>query len=187
LLCYNGLVFKFGKYLLPVQNLPSSHLLLKNLKDEVYKIDLRIFTLFCISVKQPLTLREECRMRVSENRVLMRISGTKRQDGENCIKRGFVIFTIHKILLVIKSRTIRWWGMYRVLRKILAGIAERNGQLGTPELRWEDNIKTELGRMWTEVNRLRISPVLCSSIKGVGFLGQLSDWQLFVRDSAAWS
>jgi len=136
LLCYNGLVFKFGKYLLPVQNLPSSHLLLKNLKDEVYKIDLRIFTLFCISVKQPLTLREECRMRVSENRVLMRISGTKRQDGENCIKRGFVIFTIHKILLVIKSRTKRWvgrvacMGQMRNAYTILIAKPEGNRPLG---------------------------------------------------------
>jgi hypothetical protein len=44
-----------------------------------------------------LTLREEHRLRVSENRVLRRIFGPKRAEvqeiGENCIKRSFITCT----------------------------------------------------------------------------------------------
>jgi hypothetical protein len=49
-----------------------------------------------------LTLREERRLRVSENRVLRRIFGPKRDDvtrnGENYIMRSFMICTPHSIL-----------------------------------------------------------------------------------------
>jgi hypothetical protein len=48
-----------------------------------------------------LTLREEHRLRVFENRVLRRIFGPKRdevtEDGENCIMRSFVICTLGRV------------------------------------------------------------------------------------------
>jgi hypothetical protein len=44
-----------------------------------------------------LTLREEHRLKVFENRVLRRISGLKREEvtgsGEGCVMKSFIIFT----------------------------------------------------------------------------------------------
>ena len=49
-----------------------------------------------------LTLREECRLRVFENRVLLRVFGPKRDEvtrnGENYIMRSLVICTPYPIL-----------------------------------------------------------------------------------------
>jgi hypothetical protein len=59
------------------QNLVSSLLLSKNLKIRIYKtIILPVVLYGCETL--PLTLREEHRLRVSENRVLRRIFGPKR-------------------------------------------------------------------------------------------------------------
>jgi hypothetical protein len=48
-----------------------------------------------------LTLREEHRLRVFENRVLRRIFGPKRDEvtgnGENCIMGRFVICTLRQV------------------------------------------------------------------------------------------
>ena len=48
-----------------------------------------------------LTMREECRLRVSENRVLRRIFGPKTDEviksGENYIMRSLMICTPHPI------------------------------------------------------------------------------------------
>jgi hypothetical protein len=46
-----------------------------------------------------LTLREEHRLRVFENRVLRRIFGPRRDEvtGENCITRSFVICTLRQV------------------------------------------------------------------------------------------
>jgi hypothetical protein len=48
-------------------------------------------------------LREECRLRVFENRVLRRILGPKRDDvtgrGEDYITRSFMLCTPRQILL----------------------------------------------------------------------------------------
>jgi hypothetical protein len=47
-----------------------------------------------------LTLREEHRLRVFENRVLRRIFGPNRDEvTENCITRSFVICTPHQVKL----------------------------------------------------------------------------------------
>jgi hypothetical protein len=58
---------------------------------------------FCIKTRRygcetwSLTLREEHRLRVFENRVLRRIFGPRRDemtgDGGNCIMRSFITFT----------------------------------------------------------------------------------------------
>jgi hypothetical protein len=46
-----------------------------------------------------LTLREEHRLRVFENRLLRRIFGPKRDEvtGENCITRSFLICTLRQV------------------------------------------------------------------------------------------
>jgi hypothetical protein len=56
----------------------------------------------------PLTLREESRLRVTENRVLRKIFGNIRMQGQqgrkNCIMRSFIIYTLHRILLKYSNR-----------------------------------------------------------------------------------
>jgi len=60
-----------------VQNLLSSRLLFKNLKIKIYRtIILPVILYGCESWS--LTLREECRLRLFENRVLRRIFGPRR-------------------------------------------------------------------------------------------------------------
>ena len=62
-----------------VQNLLSSSLLSKNLKIKIYRIIILPVALYGCET-WPLTLREEHRLRVFENRVLMRIFGPKRTE-----------------------------------------------------------------------------------------------------------
>jgi hypothetical protein len=62
-----------------VQNLLSSHLLSKNVNIKIYRtIILPVVLYGCETLS--LTLREEHRLRVFENRVLRRIFGTKRDE-----------------------------------------------------------------------------------------------------------
>ena len=62
-----------------VQNLLSSSLLSKNLKIKIYRIIILPFVLYACETWS-LTLREECRLMVFENRVLRRIFGPKRDE-----------------------------------------------------------------------------------------------------------
>jgi hypothetical protein len=62
-----------------VQNLLSSSLLSKNVKIKIYRIIILPVSLYgCESWS--LTLREKCRLRVFENRVLRKIFGPKRDE-----------------------------------------------------------------------------------------------------------
>ena len=84
-----------------VQNLLSSSLLSKNLKIKIYRtIILPVVLYGCVTWS--LTLREECRLRVFENRVLRRVFGPKRDkitgNGEKYIMRSLVICTPYRIL-----------------------------------------------------------------------------------------
>jgi hypothetical protein len=62
----------------PVKNLLSSHLILKNTKIKIYKTVILPFVLYGCETWS-VTLREEHRLRVFENRVL-RIFGPKREE-----------------------------------------------------------------------------------------------------------
>ena len=47
-----------------------------------------------------LTLREECRLRVFENRILKQIFGTKKDEmgsGEGSTLKNFIVFTVQLI------------------------------------------------------------------------------------------
>ena len=81
-----------------VQNLLSSSLLSKKLKVKIYRTIIMPVVLYgCESWS--LTLREERRLRVFENRVLRRVRGTRSQrNGENYIMRSSVICTPYRIL-----------------------------------------------------------------------------------------
>ena len=62
-----------------VQNLLSSSLLSKNLKIKIYRTIILPIVLYGCETWS-LTLREECKLRVFENRVLRRLIGTKRDE-----------------------------------------------------------------------------------------------------------
>jgi hypothetical protein len=85
-----------------VQSLLSSHLLSRKLKVKIYKtIILPVILYRCETWS--LTLKEEHRLRVFENRVLRRIFGPMRVvvtgNGEGCTMGSFIICTHHQILL----------------------------------------------------------------------------------------
>jgi hypothetical protein len=108
-----------------------------------------------------LTLKEECRLRVFENRVLRRALGPKKDEvtGE-CRKLHNEdlndLYSLPNIVRVVKSRRMRWagqvarMGQSRSVRRILLGKPERKRLLGKPRLRWDDNINVNL----QEVGRL---------------------------------
>jgi hypothetical protein len=102
-----------------------------------------------------LTLREEHRLKVFENRVLRRIFGPKR-DGVTGGWRKLHNEGLHRlysspsIVRVIKARRMRWAGHVARMREvrgaynILVGRPEGRRQIGRPRRRWEDNIKMDL-------------------------------------------
>ena len=84
-----------------MQNLFSSSLISKNLKVKVYRtINFPVVLYGCETWL--LTLREERRLRMCENRVLRRIFGPKRDEvaGEWRKVRSLMICTAHPILCV---------------------------------------------------------------------------------------
>jgi hypothetical protein len=102
-----------------------------------------------------LTLREECRLRVFENRVLRRILGPKRNEVTGKWRRLhnkelYALYSSPNIIRVIKSRRLRWaghvarMGESRGAYRLLVGQPEGMRSLGKPRRRWEDNIKMDL-------------------------------------------
>ena len=101
-----------------------------------------------------LTLREEHRLRVFENRVL-RIFGPKK-DGVTGEWRKLHneelndLYSPPNIVRVIKSRRMRWTSHVarmeegRGVHKVLVGKPEGKRPLGRPRRRWEDNIKMDI-------------------------------------------
>ena len=84
-----------------VQNLLSSRLLSKHLKIKIYRTIILPVVLYGCETWS-LTLRQERRLRVFENRVLRRVFGPKRDEeqgnGENYIMRSLGIFIPYPIL-----------------------------------------------------------------------------------------
>jgi hypothetical protein len=74
-----------------------SYLLSKNLQIKIYITPI-LPAVLCGCESWFLTLREEQRLRVFENRVLARLFGPKRkwwEDGEDCIMRSFITCMRH--------------------------------------------------------------------------------------------
>jgi len=125
-----------------------------------------------------LILTEERRLRLFENRMLSRIFGPKREE----VTRGWIklhnvelngLYSSPNIVLVIKSRRMRWAGQVarveerRGVYRILVGKPEGKRPLGRPRSRWKDNTKMDLQevgcgewsgsrwlRMWTRGGHL---------------------------------
>jgi hypothetical protein len=79
-----------------MQNLLSSCLLSKNIKIKIYRTTVLPVVLYGFETWS-LTLKEECRMRMFEKRMLRRIFGPKRdkvtQEWRNCIMTNLMICT----------------------------------------------------------------------------------------------
>jgi hypothetical protein len=137
-----------------MHNLLSSKLLSKNLKIKIYRtLNLSVVLYGCVTWS--LTLREERRLRVSENRVLRKVFGPKRDEvtGEwrklHKEEQNDLYFS-PKIVRVVKSRRIRFaghvarMGEEKGVHRLLVGKPEGKRPLGRPRRRWENNIKIDI-------------------------------------------
>jgi len=107
-----------------------------------------------MDVTWSLTLREERRLMVFENRMLRRVFGPKRDEvTEEWRKLHEELsdpYSLPNIVWVVKSRRIRWAGHVvrmgegRGVHWVLVGKPEGKRPLGRPKRRWEDNIKMHL-------------------------------------------
>ena len=98
-----------------MQNLLSSSLLSKNLKIRIYRTVILHVVLYGCEIWSP-TLREERRLRVSENRMLRRIFGPKRDEVTRERRKLHNeelsgLYSSSNIVPAIKSRRMRWAGI----------------------------------------------------------------------------
>jgi hypothetical protein len=149
-----------------VQNLLSSCLLSKTLKVKIYRTIILAVVLFGCETWS-LTLREERRLRVFENRVLRRLFGPKRDEVTGEWRKLYKeelrdIYSLPNIVWVVKSRRMRWAGRVarmgerRGVHRVLVGKPEGKRPLGRPRRRREDNINMDLqevggGGDWMEL------------------------------------
>ena len=102
-----------------------------------------------------LTLRDERRLRVFENRVLRRVFGLKRDEVKGEWRKLHNeelndLYSSPNIVWVMKSRRMRWVEHVAYMRerrgayRVLVGKPEGKEPLGRPSHRWEDNIKIDL-------------------------------------------
>jgi hypothetical protein len=136
-----------------VQNLLSSCLISKNLNIKIYKTVILTVVLYGYETWS-LTLREEHRLRIFENRVLRKIFGPKKEEDRSWRKLHndelHNLYSSSNIVRVIKSRRIRWAGHVACMRegrgvyRVLVGRPEGKRSLGRTRCRWEDNIKMDL-------------------------------------------
>jgi len=128
----------------------SSSVLSENIKVKVY----RPVVLYGCETWS-LTLREERRLRVFENRVLRGIFGRKWVAGTGEWRKLHneelnVLYFTPNIVRVIKSRRMRWtehvarMGRGEVHTGFWWGNLGGKRQFGRPRRRWEDNIKVDL-------------------------------------------
>jgi hypothetical protein len=98
-----------------VQNLLSSRLLSKNVKVRIYKTIILPVVLYGCETWS-LTVRDEHKLRVFENRVLRSIFGPKRDGGVTGGWRKLYneelqnVYSSPSVIRMIKSRRMRWAG-----------------------------------------------------------------------------
>jgi len=117
-----------------------------------------------------LTLREERRLGVFDNRALKRIFGPKRDEvaGEWRKLHNEELNDLNSsrnTIRMIKSRRMRWTGHVAYMRErrgaysVSVGKPEGRIPLGRPRPRWEDNIKMGRGiggvMDWIDVAQIR--------------------------------
>jgi hypothetical protein len=121
-----------------VQSLFSSRFKSKSLKIKIYKTLILPVVLYGCETRS-LTLREEHRPRIFENRVLRRMFEPKREENGSWRKfhndELHSLYSSPNIVRVIKSRRMRWAGHVACVGEVFAGF-----WLGSPSVRdhWED-------------------------------------------------
>jgi hypothetical protein len=147
----------------------SSRLLSKNLKIKIYKTVIFPIVLYGCEIWS-LTLGEEHRLRVFENRVLRKIFGPKKEGDGSWRKLHndelHSMYSSSNIVRVNKTRRMGWAGhvarMGRGVYRVLVGRPEGKRPLGRPRRRWEDNIKRDLreigidGANWIQLAQDRV-------------------------------
>ena len=102
-----------------------------------------------------LTLREERRLRVYENRMLKIVFVPKRDEVTGEWRKLHNeelndLYSLPNTVRVVKSRGMRWEGHVahigedRGVQRVLVGKPEGKRPLGRPRRRWEDNIELDL-------------------------------------------
>ncbi|KAJ4435446.1 hypothetical protein ANN_18061 [Periplaneta americana] len=143
----NACYYSVEKYL-------SSSQLSKNVKVRIYKTVILPVVLYGCET-WTLTLRQEHRLRVFENKVLRKIFGAKRDEvtGEWRKLNNTELHALYSspdIIRNIKFRRLRWAGHVarigesRNAYRVLVGGSEGKRPLGRPRRRWDDNIKMDL-------------------------------------------
>ena len=150
-----------------MQNILSSSLLSKNFKIKIYRTIILLIVLYGCETWS-VTLREEHRLRVFENRVLSRVFGPNRVEvtGEWRKLHNEELNDLYcspNIVWIIKSRRMRWtghvarMGEWRGVRRVLVAKPEGERPVGRSRRKWEDNIKMDLqevecgGMDWIEL------------------------------------
>jgi hypothetical protein len=144
----------------------SSHVLCRNVKVQIYKTII-LPVVLCGCETWSVTLREEHRLRVFENRVLRRIFGPKRDEvGERRKlhnKELHILYSFPNIIRQIKSRRMRWaghvarMGKERNVYRVLVGKPEGRRPLGRPRHKWENEIRVDLREIgWGSVEWIQL-------------------------------
>jgi hypothetical protein len=156
-----------------VHSLLSSRLLSRNVKVKIYKTKILPLVLYGCETWS-LTLKEEHRLRVFENRVLRRIFGPKGDEvtGEwRKLHNGELhnLYSSPNIIRQINSRRrglaghMACMGEGRNVYRVLVGKPEGKRPLGRPRRRSEDGIKMDLREIgwgvWSGFTWLRIGTV----------------------------
>jgi hypothetical protein len=137
-----------------VQSLLSSRLLSRNVKVKIYKTIIQPLVLYGCKTWS-ITLGEEHRLRVFENRVLRRIFGPKRDEvtGEWRKLHNEELHNLYSSpdsIRQVKPRRMRWvghvarMGEERQVYKVLVRKPEGKSPLERPRRRWEDGIRMDL-------------------------------------------
>ena len=140
----------------------SSHLLSKKVKVSTYKsiiLGLPVVLYGCETWY--LTLREEHRLRMFENKALRKIFGAKRNEITGEWRKLYntelhVFYSSPNIISNLKLGRLRWAGhvtrmeQSRNAYKVLVGKPEGKRPLGRPRRSWEDNIKMYLREVGCE-------------------------------------
>jgi hypothetical protein len=154
----------------------SSRLISKSLKIKIYKTVIFPVVLYGCETWS-LTLREEHRLRIFENKVSRRIYGPKREEDGSWRKLHNdelqSLYSSPNIVRVIKSRRMRWaghvarMGKGRSVYRVLVGMPESKRPLGRRRRRWENNINLDLrairidGANWTQLAQDRVQWQAC--------------------------
>jgi hypothetical protein len=102
----------------------SSRLISKNLKIKIYRTVTLPVVLYG-SENWSLTLRQERRLTVFENKLLRRIFGPKREEDGSWRKLHneelHSLYSSQNIVMVIKSRRLRWAGHVARMGEVFTG------------------------------------------------------------------